>query len=295
MKPNTSVANLIPKYGLHDHAAAILSLVRPCIRLARTPAESVQPHESRLGGTPHLPPGTEWPTGPSGPMTLIAQINCADAAPHDPTGTLPTSGMLWFWYDVEAGLWGFDPKDRAGFRVQYAAIVDELEVREAPQPPADRVSDLPDEGFYPLRRITFEPMDTLPNWEWLDSYVPEYAWLAEDARYEELRQALRSSKHPAHRLLGHPIPEQGPMERECQLASSGVNCGGGVIEVSEIEAAHHEKRASGWRLLLQVDTDNEDNGPGWMWGDVGMLYFWIHEEALRRRAFDECWQILQCG
>jgi uncharacterized protein YwqG len=43
---------------------------------------------------------------------------------------------------------------------------------------------------------------------------------------------------------------------------------------------------------MQIDTD--DDG-GMMWGDCGRLYFWITDDALQRRAFDECWMILQCS
>jgi uncharacterized protein YwqG len=47
-----------------------------------------------------------------------------------------------------------------------------------------------------------------------------------------------------------------------------------------------------WRLLMQIDTD--DDG-GMMWGDCGRLYFWMTDDALQRRAFEECWMILQCS
>jgi uncharacterized protein YwqG len=43
--------------------------------------------------------------------------------------------------------------------------------------------------------------------------------------------------------------------------------------------------------LLQLDSDEE---AGMMWGDRGMLYFWIPEEALAPRRFGEVWTILQC-
>jgi uncharacterized protein YwqG len=49
--------------------------------------------------------------------------------------------------------------------------------------------------------------------------------------------------------------------------------------------------AAAWRLLLQVDSD-EDRGM--YWGDVGRIYYWIREEDLRRGAFDAAWLILQC-
>ena len=47
-----------------------------------------------------------------------------------------------------------------------------------------------------------------------------------------------------------------------------------------------------WELLLQIDTDEE--GPGWMWGDVGRLYFWLRSEDLVAQRFENAWLVLQC-
>ena len=46
-----------------------------------------------------------------------------------------------------------------------------------------------------------------------------------------------------------------------------------------------------WRLLLQLDSDDRAK---MMWGDAGMLYFWMRQEDLAQRGFDQAWLILQC-
>lgn len=51
-------------------------------------------------------------------------------------------------------------------------------------------------------------------------------------------------------------------------------------------------RADHWNLLLQLDSD--EAGPGWMWGDVGRLCFWIRDEDLAARRFERVWMQLQC-
>ena len=49
--------------------------------------------------------------------------------------------------------------------------------------------------------------------------------------------------------------------------------------------------AADWRLLLQIDTDDD---LGVMWGDGGILYAWIREEDARAGRFDRTWVVLQC-
>ena len=49
--------------------------------------------------------------------------------------------------------------------------------------------------------------------------------------------------------------------------------------------------APGKVLLLQLDTDDDT---GWMWGDMGMIYFWIAPQELDARNFDDVRLILEC-
>lgn len=42
---------------------------------------------------------------------------------------------------------------------------------------------------------------------------------------------------------------------------------------------------------MQVDSDDD---LGVMWGDAGMLYFWVEESAARAGDFSNAWVILQC-
>jgi uncharacterized protein YwqG len=96
---------------------------------------------------------------------------------------------------------------------------------------------------------------------------------------------------PHHQVWGFPDPIQGDeMELECQLVSHGLYCGDSSGYLSR-EAAPLKDGARDWRLLLQIDTDEE---LGVMWGDGGILYFWIREEDARAGRFDQAWAVLQC-
>ena len=116
--------------------------------------------------------------------------------------------------------------------------------------------------------------------------TPEYN--AYRAVQEEL---IGSSGSTHHRLLGHPQVVQNAMELECQLVTNGIYCGSPEgYECDERKTL--EAGAADWRLLLQIDSDDE---PGWMWGDVGRIYFWIKQQDLALRCFDNVWLIFQCS
>ncbi len=93
-----------------------------------------------------------------------------------------------------------------------------------------------------------------------------------------------------HHLFGYDFPMQGEMQLQCELASKGLD-----IDLSKYENTRRkelENEANNWKLLLQLDTD--DN-PGWMWGDAGKLYFWIREEDLKSNNFENVWMVSQGG
>jgi uncharacterized protein YwqG len=61
---------------------------------------------SKLGGQPDLPPDTEWPEHNGQPLGFLAQFNLAEVAPYDVESLLPRTGLLSFFYDFVAALWG---------------------------------------------------------------------------------------------------------------------------------------------------------------------------------------------
>jgi hypothetical protein len=96
---------------------------------------------------------------------------------------------------------------------------------------------------------------------------------------------------PRHQIGGWPDVIQDDMELACQLVSQGVRMG----NQSEYDAtfkAELEAGAEEWVLLLQLDSDDE--GPGWMWGDLGRLYWWIRRQDLAKGDFSQMWLVLQC-
>ncbi len=74
------------------------------------------------------------------------------------------------------------------------------------------------------------------------------------------------------------------------LVTNGLYCGD-QTGYEDPRARELEGGADEWMLLLQLDSDD---GADLMWGDGGMLYFWIRKEDLRQHRFDKVWMTLQC-
>jgi uncharacterized protein YwqG len=276
----------------------LLSLVRPSIRLGtkRVPFARIAIGESRIGGVPDVPQGFEWPrwlpTPPQddkfgnrwrpespAPLGFIAQIDLS-AMPHV-DDSLPKSGWLYFFYDRYSEPWGFDPADRGCCRVSYAECDRSSLARIEPP------GDVDGEHVAHVCQVEAWPELTLPD-DLADLVydTPEYN------TYFAIRDELIGSWGATHnRLLGHPQVVQNPMELECQLVTNGIYCGSSEGYEGD-ERKTLEAGAADWRLLLQIDTDDE---PGWMWGDVGRIYFWIRKQDLALRRFDDVWLIFQCS
>lgn len=87
---------------------------------------------------------------------------------------------------------------------------------------------------------------------------------------------------PQHALGGWPAPVQGSPFYEIPPDEG---------KADSIEAK--TKLASAWRLILQIDSDEDHLG--YMWGDVGMLYIGVRETDLRANDLSKPWLELQCG
>jgi len=47
----------------------------------------------------------------------------------------------------------------------------------------------------------------------------------------------------------------------------------------------------GWHLLATLDSDDNT---AMIWGDMGVLYFFITDDDLRRQRFDRVWYFKMC-
>ena len=250
-------------------------LWRPAVRLIKSGRAGTR---SKLGGSPSLPPGVEWPSWKGTPLAFLAQIDLSELPRPIPMDDWPSDGILYFFYHPEQETWGFDPDDRGSWRVLYSPS-------QASPPPRALGLD----PAFPEHFLRLEPIRSLPATERLDLPSEEISDEAFDCA-EELKKAPFDGE-PQHQMGGYPNPVQSDsMELESQLASNGVYCGGPGQDDPRV--ADLESGAGEWKLLLQIDTDEVAD---MMWGDSGMIYFWIRASDLKNKDFSNVWMILQCG
>jgi uncharacterized protein YwqG len=309
---------LINDSGLPE-AAELIQLLRPSARITTERIHAEPLHDgSKFGGLPLLPAGFEWPRWdkslliqaeieecrrrlregmpakfwseriakleaeqhqPGRLLDFLAEIKLSDTVGSDTNLKLPQQGRLLFFYDVEESTWGFRPEDVGAWRVVY---LDDAQSWSRVAPPTERAN-----SFHPCV-LSFNAEYTLST-DMRDYGVDLHIW-EKGSAFHELYKSLVEDPKVIHRLGGYAEAVQNSMELECQLVSNGLYCGN-ASGYQDPRRKVLEEGAKEWRLLLQIDSDDK---VGWMWGDVGRLYFWIRESDLQQRDFDNVWCLLQC-
>jgi len=224
-----------------------------------------------LGGQPLAPPRFEWPMWNERPLPFLAQLNLTEAKSAD--SLLPQSGCLYFFFDQEAE----DQEEFGAWRVIHheEAFADMAAVT----PPGG----LGRKSIFSEVPLAFKNITSYPAWDetcLVSLKLNQAQWNS----YAELGGSCYDDK-PLHQLGGWAQPVQNSnMEIECQQARALRD------ETEILQGDELEKAAQEWMLLFQLDTDEAAK---MMWGDGGMLYFWIRKEDLRSRNFAEVWMIMQ--
>lgn len=267
-------------------ASVLEEFSAPSVAFSLEPERAVGVGDSKLGGTPELPADFKLPSDHP-PVDFLLQINLAEASPLDQIPSLPSSGLLSFFYDLKEQPWGYDPKRLDGFRVHYTPA--DVPLVRTPMPRPDFVLE--------EHRITCTTGLTLPHigsraYEQFDKLADlndgeAEAYFAFSDEVERLGRQAGGNHH----LLGHADNVQGDMQLEAQLVTNGLYCGN-ESGYKDPRRKALESGADDWMLLLQLDSDDTAE---FMWGDSGMLYYWVRKQDLAVNRFDRVWMTMQCA
>jgi uncharacterized protein YwqG len=275
--------HLLARAHLPEHIAQRwIGLLRPSLRLQKHTGADTACVVGRLGGLPQLPQDEPWPVWEGhGPLAFVASIDCGQLPSVGLDITLPTDGILAFFYfdgQLDDGIEVVDPGDPdswAGARVLYIPAHVPVAERAAPR----------EIRPYPEVRLTAHLETTAPHPEH-PAVSREFAPMSDDhpVHQEDFEEALWNLFEGAeHRIGGYATPVQGEVEFEVARGALG-------------SPPWHDPRileeALRWVVLAQFDTDDDAD---MMWGDCGVLYWLIRPEDLARRRFDRAMLTWQCG
>lgn len=238
---------------------------------------------SKLGGRPDLPKNTDWfwESNLGTPLAFICQINFAEAKPYDIENILPSSGILYFFYNNinDTAPWGGDPKDASGKAVYYYdGDLSELERKDPPD-------DIDTEWcVFPSAKMNLELSFDLPG---LDSFALHSLKLTDDA-YDDYCMLFDDDEYEAQqfKILGTADASTVYDDRlDCEIVSRGLNSNDTCGWKRKLLRLTNLNR---WKMLLQIG--NHDDLNMW-WGDVGMMTLWIANKDLMKKNFDNTWFI----
>lgn len=239
---------------------------------------------TRIGGDPIVPPGFVWPMRGDVPLGFLAQVDISEARSAwgnhlentDDTlsiSELPEMGALYFFIDYENEPWGIDANEVGSFSVIHCPDITGATPMRPPSISENKFDGLA-EGVMSLSRIE----SCLPLELWSNNWTRKMCAKEDEAFNSAMEKAFNNN--PRHQLLGFPDPVQYPgMNEECaEMAKKAF----GLTSVNPND----------WKLLLQIDTDDDLD---LIWGDMGKVYFWIDQNDLKSHRFDRAWAILQCS
>lgn len=269
--------------GPPEAVEVLMALARDCILLRRERCDDadIPIGASKIGGAPDVPPDFVWPQGVYDPMSFLAQIDLAEASPLDPTGLLPKTGLLSFFYEFHAVLHQGSMEDSRYQRVIFTHGDVSLE-RHA----------LPEKLYHPSR---------VPEW-WppgsAETYQPESA--AFHACRVRLDRLVMPPVGGSHTLAALPFPEGNEPDEVRNMAtewhSASFSWFGNLPPAHQMFGHQHwiqyDYEEPGEVLLLQIYSDED---AGIMWGDAGALYAYIAEKDLRRMDFSRVRMTWDCS
>jgi len=224
---------------------------------------------SHLGGWPDLPEDVSWPERNGQALGFVAQFNLAEVHPFDQQNLLPSTGILYFFYDAAGETYGERLEDRGGWKVVYTEKAALKRVQAA----------LPESAHFRSCAVAFSNEVTLPLRP--DVFGRGTQWTSDEhTAYETLTTSQRGIQN---RLLGHADAIQDDMHVQAHLLANGQ-----PLDTPLSQAIQQAARE--WILFFQVDSDVN---AGMRWADNGRLYYWIERQALQARQFDQVWMILQ--
>ena len=222
---------------------------------------------SKLGGRPDVADDFQWPHDNSGyPLSLLLQIDCAELASLDREGLLPTSGHLYFFYELSE-------MRRDGKKNSVRVIYNDKPSSQLH--PLDYPENLGKHYQLQECRLQFSQRTSFPCLKEVGHLTHKRVKTKDNIELEVASDRL---------------------EEKYWTGSEGI---GNMLGYAFLIEKPIVKDLSDHVLLLQLDSSEywqeEDKTPhDLQFGNGGCIYFYIKREDLLARRFDSITFALQC-
>ena len=222
---------------------------------------------SKYGGRPDVPADFQWPHDNNGyPLSLLLQIDCADLASLDREGLLPTSGQLYFFYELSE-------MRRDGKKNSVRVIYNDKPSSQLH--PLDYPENLGKHYQLQECRLQFSQRTSFPDLKEVGHLTHKRVKTKENIEFEVASDRLEEKYCPESEGIGNMLGYAFLIEKP-------------IV-----------KDLSDHVLLLQLDSSEywqeEDTTPhDLQFGNGGCIYFYIKREDLLARRFDSITFALQC-
>ena len=290
MKDKAALISLIQQSVKTPYQKGLLEAIKPSIRLKTTGAPAPEIGATKLGGAPDLPTGMDWPKSENDGryLTFLGQVHLAETAAYDEVGDLPTTGSLYFFYDMDSWTEGkviYDegsPSARTPIPEALFPKPKSFHQRVFTGKSTTRI--LQESGVEIYREYHFPSWDSM-KMERIQKMtqtdlkpIDAFEEAIFDRKYDEGESETTSNHH----LLGN---YQGIQNEYHELDFVDETGDIGSLSMATMEQALQ------WKLLMQFDSDNQLKIS---WGDWGRIYYFIHEDDLAARRFDRIKVVGDC-
>lgn len=247
-----------------------------CIKLDTILTECTQ-FDSKVGGTPYIPDGFEYPCSTTNgePLRLLAQINFQQMPQFD---NFPTNGMLQIYIqDTYETMYGLDfntPTTQKDFRIIYHKDInysaDNLDKIPDIKQPKDIVFIVENEcKLVPKIVNQYMLMCDVNFWDTLEEVFMEIYPNATKQQFDDFCEIDETNEY---------------IWDECFSEELGFHNMGGYPYFTQSDPREDITYKDYTTLLLQLNTDDT---AGIMWGDSGIGNFFIKPKDLKNLNFND--------
>jgi uncharacterized protein YwqG len=284
MKRKEKLIEVVEKYAVEPYKKFVLKEIQPSIRLKTNGAQCEEIGKTKLGGCPDLSENISWAKSnfDSRYLSFLGQVNLREVKMLDELDFLPQSGLLYFFFNLDSGDDGKVIFSKEEIGLVRANPPEELKAQNKPFW-KQLLTGKAKKRILKESKVEIYKEYDVPSWDSLrlekiqkeTNAIIQPIDSFKEGIFEDIYEEGETETTSNHHLLGH---YKGIQNEYHELNFLDKN----TSDLQNLTLAEINK-ALKWKLLFQFDSDNNLE---MSWGDWGRIYFFIHEDDLKKQNFD---------